>query len=167
MTQEEKKVIIDECVKAGVEAQIRDDVCSRSTLVGLQTHFDFITDDLIKASACLCGGTGSASGSCGAYCCGLLAVGLKYNSTIPEELEDPESFGKTAETFSTYRDNFIKEMGTIMCPKIHEKLFGKAYNLLDPQDADEFLNLPGHIEKCAETVATATRLAAEMLLRDE
>ena len=167
MTQEEKKAIIDKCVEEGVKAQIRDDVCSRSTLVGLKSYFDWIPDEMIKASASLCGGTGSASGSCGAYCCGLLAVGLKYNSTIDEELQDEEAFGKTAMHFSEYRDKFIGEMGSILCPKVHEKLFGRSYNLLDDAEAQEFLTLPGHVEKCAETVATATRLAAEMLLADE
>ena len=167
MTQEEKKAIIDKCVEEGVKAQIRDDVCSRSTLVGLKSYFDWIPDEMIKASASLCGGTGSASGSCGAYCCGLLAVGLKYNSTIEEELQDDEAFGKTAMHFSMYRDKFIAEMGSIMCQKAHEKLFGRSYNLLDDAEAQEFLTLPGHVEKCAETVATATRLAAEMLLEDE
>ena len=167
MTQEEKKAIIDKCVEEGVKAQIRDDVCSRSTLVGLKACFDWIPDDVIKASASLCGGTGSASGSCGAYCCGLLAVGMKYNSTIEEELQDDEAFGKTAMHFSEYRDKFIAEMGSIMCPKVHEKLFGRSYNLLDDAEAQEFLTLPGHVEKCAETVATATRLAAEMLLAEE
>ncbi len=167
MTQEEKKAIVDKAVEAAVMAQVRDDVCSRSTLYGLSTQFDFIPEEMVTASASLCGGTGSGSGSCGAYCAGLLAVGLKRNATIEEELKDPESFGKTAAAFTEYRERFVKEMGTIMCPKIHEKLFGKAYDLTDPVDSEEFLNLPGHVEKCGETVAVAARIAAEMLLEDE
>ena len=167
MTQEEKQAVIDRAVEAAVAAQIRDDVCSRSTLIGLKTQFDWISDDMIKASASLCGGTGSASGSCGAYCCGLLAVGQKFNSTPEEEQADEEAFGKTAMAFSEYRDKFYAEMGTILCPKIHEKLFGRSYDLMDDAEAGEFLNLPGHAETCAKTVAAATRLAAEMLLKDE
>ena len=167
MTQEEKKAIVDKVVEAAVATQIRDDVCSRSTMYGLQTQFDFIPDSFVKATASLCGGTGSGSGSCGAYCAGLLALGLKFNSTIEEELQDEEAFGKTAATFTEYRERFVKEMGTIMCPKIHEKLFGKAYDLTDPKDSEEFLNLPGHVEKCGETVAVAARIAAEMLLEKE
>ena len=167
MTQEEKKAIVDKVVETAVATQIRDDVCSRSTMYGLQTQFDFIPDSFVKATASLCGGTGSGSGSCGAYCAGLLALGLKFNSTIEEELQDEEAFGKTAATFTESRERFVKEMGTIMCPKIHEKLFGKAYDLTDPKDSEEFLNLPGHVEKCGETVAVAARIAAEMLLEKE
>ncbi len=167
MTQEEKKAIIDKVVATAVATQIRDDVCSRSTMYGLQTQFDFISDEMVTATASLCGGTGSGSGSCGAYCAGLLAVGQKFNSTMEEELKDEAAFGKTAAAFTEYRERFVKEMGTILCPKIHEKLFGKAYDLTDPKDSEEFLNLPGHVEKCGETVAVAARIAAEMLLKDE
>ena len=79
MTQEEKKAIVDKVVETAVATQIRDDVCSRSTMYGLQTQFDFIPDSFVKATASLCGGTGSGSGSCGAYCAGLLAlVGVAY-----------------------------------------------------------------------------------------
>ena len=64
MTQEEKKAIVDKVVETAVATQIRDDVCSRSTMYGLQTQFDFIPDSFVKATASLCGGTGSGSGSC-------------------------------------------------------------------------------------------------------
>lgn len=167
MTQQEKQAIIEKAVANAVAAQIRDDVCSRSTLAGLKSQFDFIPEEMVTASASLCGGTGSGSGSCGAYCAGLLAVGLKRNAPIAEELENPEVFERAAAAFTEYRERFTKEMGTILCPKIHEKLFGKAYDLTDPKDSEEFLNLPGHVEKCGETVGVAARIAAEMLLADE
>ena len=69
-----KQEIIDLCANTAKEAQIRDDVCSRSTLIGLKAYFD-IPDDLIRASTNLCGGAGAASGSCGTYTCGQLALG--------------------------------------------------------------------------------------------
>jgi hypothetical protein len=58
-------------------------------------------------------------------------------------------------------------MGTIMCPDLQEKIFGRRYNLIDPKEQKEFLTLPGHQNKCAEVVAVATRIAAEMILEGE
>ena len=162
MTDQE---IIDGAVEAAKKTQIRDDLCSRSAIYGLQSVFDFIPDALVKASASLAGGCGSASGSCGAYCSGLLAVGLKYNSTMEEEADDPEAFPKkTAAAFNEYRDRFLTAMGTTLCPEIQKKLFGRSYKLYDPDEVGEYLSLPGHAEKCAEVVGTATRIAAAMLL---
>jgi hypothetical protein len=86
MTRQE---IIDLCGKAAREAQIRDDVCSRSTLIGLKAYFDWIGDDMIRASMNLCGGAGGSSGTCGTFTAGLLAVGLKYNVPLDEELKKP------------------------------------------------------------------------------
>ena len=86
MTREE---IIDLCGTAARDAQIRDDVCSRSTLVGLKAAFDWIPDDMIRSSMNLCGGAGGSSGTCGTFTAGLLAVGLKYNVPLEEEMKNP------------------------------------------------------------------------------
>jgi len=162
MTNQE---LVDKAVQIAKQTQMRDDLCSRSAIYGLQSVFDFIPDSLVKACASLAGGCGSASGSCGAYASCLLAVGLKFNSTMDEEAENPEAFPtKTAAAFNKYRDLFRAEMGTTLCPEIQEKLFGRSYKLYEPEEVQEYLSLPGHAEKCAEVVGTATRLAAEMLL---
>ena len=141
-----KQEIIDLCGKTAKEAQIRDDVCSRSTLIGLKAYFD-IPEDVIRASSNLCGGAGASSGSCGTYTCGQLAVGLKYNRTAEEELE--------------------KEFGTTLCPEIHKQVFGRSYIYTNPEDAEAYFKVTDHHIRCAETVERATRLIAAMLLEDE
>ena len=164
MNKQEK---IDCAVTASKAATIRDDICARSVMIGLKEIFDEIPEELITATLSLAGGTGSASGSCGAYCCGLLAVGLKYNAPLKDELLNPALKQKGAAKFSEYRDRFLKELGTVMCPELHKKVFGRSYNLVDPKEHEDFLSLPGHQHKCAEIVGAATRIAAEMILADE
>ena len=163
----DKQFKIDHAVEAAKAATIRDDICARSVLVGLKEIYDDIPDEMITASLSLAGGTGSASGSCGAYCCGLLAVGLKYNAPLEEELRNPAVKQRGADKFREYRDRFLKEMGTVMCPELHKKVFGRSYDLVDPEEHMAFLSIPGHQNKCAEVVAVATRIAAEMILEDE
>ena len=164
MTKQEK---IDLAVKTAKEAQIRDDICARSVLIGLQTFCDDITDDMIRASMSLAGGGGAASGSCGAYSCGLLGVGLKYNVPLEEELKDRSLQEVGAMKFSEYRDRFIAEMGTVLCPEIHKKIFGRSYIFTDPEQEAAFMTLEGHETACADVVGVATRIAAEMILADE
>ena len=157
--------IVAKAVEVAKQTQVRDDLCSRSAMYGLKSVFDFIPDSFVVASASLAGGCGSASGSCGAYCSGLLAVGLKFNATMEEESGDPGVFlSKTAAAFNEYRDRFTEAMGTTLCPEIQKQLFGRSYRLYDPAEVGEYLSLPGHAEKCAEVVGVATRIAAEMLL---
>lgn len=164
MTKQEK---IDLAVETARQAQIRDDICARSVLVGLQTFCDRITDDMITAATSLAGGSGAASGSCGAYCCGQLAVGLYRNRPLAEELQNRELQEVAYGNFTSYRDRFCAKYGSVLCPEVHKKLFGRSYRLNDPADEEAFLNLPGHEVTCAEAVADATRIAAEMILADE
>ncbi len=161
-----KKALVEQAVEAAKQAQIRDDICARSTMAGLQSVFDEIPEEMVTAALSLAGGTGGASGSCGAYCCGLLAVGLHYNAPLAEELKNPELKAKGAAKFSEYRDRFMKEMGTVLCPELQKKVCGRSYTLYDPVEHEEFLSLPGHEAKCAEVVAVAARIAAEMILED-
>ena len=163
----DKEALIQTAVEIARQAQIRDDICSRSVLIGLQAICDEIPDEMVMASLSLAGGTGSASGSCGAYCTGQLGVGAVFNAPVDDELSNPALKMQGVKKFSEYRDRFLKEMGTIMCPEIHKKVFGRVYVLSDPQQEMEFLTLEGHEAKCAEVVAVATRIAAEMILEDE
>ncbi len=160
-----KEEVLDLVEKNAFEAQKRDDVCARSAMYGLKSGFDFIPEEMVTATQSLAGGTGAGSGSCGAYCSGLLAVGLKYNATMAEEAADPSVKMKGIVKFKEYRDRFLKEFGTILCPEIHRQLFGKAFYL--PKEEGEFFSIPDHAEKCAYVAGKAARIAAEMLLEDE
>ena len=162
----DKQQMIDVATETARAAQIRDDVCSRSVLVGLTAILDDIPEELITASLSLLGGTGTASGSCGAYCAGLMGVGLKFNYPLDDELSNPALIGESISKAVEYRDRFMAVYGTVLCPKIHEILFGRSYIFTDSNQQQEFIALKGHAEKCAEVVANATRIAAEMILED-
>lgn len=161
MTREE---LIKKAVDAGVAAQIRDDICSRSAMHGLSQVFDFIPEELVTASLSLAGGCGAGSGSCGAYCAGLLAVGMRFNSTMAQERENPEAIEGGCRKFVEYRDRFLAERGTILCPELHKQVFGRSYVFTDPDQHAAFGALEGHEVKCAEVVASAVKVACEMIL---
>jgi len=162
-----KTEILDQIGNAARAAQVRDDVCSRSVLIGLKTYFDWIPDELIRASMSLCGGAGASSGSCGTYTAGLLTVGLKYNASLEEELADPDKKGIGSEKFIEFRDRFLKAMGSTMCPDLQKQVFGRSYIFTDPADSDEYWRITDHNEKCGIIVDKAARVIAEMLLDDE
>ena len=159
----DKQQMIDMAAETAKAAQIRDDVCSRSVLIGLSSILD-IPDEMIDASLSLLGGTGAASGSCGAYCAGLLGVGLKFNQPLDDELSNPSLKMEGIQKAVEYRNRFLEAHGTVLCPKIHEKLFGRSYIFTDPKQEEEFLTMEGHEVKCAEIVADATRIAAQMII---
>jgi len=116
----------------------------------------------------LIGGAGISSGSCGAYTSGLLAIGLKYNPLINEE-STPEGLAKKEKAIGkifAFRDAFIREFGTTMCPEIQKLIFGRSFNLMQDPEREAFLSIPDHAEKCSKVVAKAVRMAAGSMLED-
>jgi C_GCAxxG_C_C family probable redox protein len=163
MASSESK-ILDEVEQSARDAEINYHGCCRSTVYGLKQHFDFIPDEVVRASTTLSGGALS-SGSCGAYAGGLLAIGLKFSSSIEDLSDEGVAKGEiTREKQLAFRESFLKEFGTTLCPEIQERLFGQRFNFTDEKEGEEFRNLPGHIEKCASVVSKGARLAAEVLL---
>lgn len=169
--EKKKKEILEMVEKKAVEAQLRDDTCSRSTLYGLQSYFSFIPEEMVAASWCFSGGVAASSGSCGALCSGLLAIGARYLPTMKEvesgSEEAQKKFEYGREKLFTFRNAFIKEFGTTMCPEVQKLIFGRSFNLLDEKDLHDFLAMTGHEEKCATVVSKAVRMAAEIMLEDE
>ena len=162
-----KQEIIDLCGAAAREAQIRDDVCSRSTLIGLKAYFDWIPEDMIRASMNLCGGAGASSGSCGTFTAGLLAVGLKFNVPLAEELKNPALQERNAAMFNAFRDGFLEKLGTTMCPEFQKQIYGRSYIFTDPADCEAYWAIADHNEKCAIVVERAARFIAEFLLDND
>lgn len=159
--------ILDLVGKTAREAQIRDDVCSRSTLIGLKAAFPDLPDDLIRASLSLCGGAGGSSGSCGTYTCGLLAVGWKFNVPLEEELADPSRQQVSVEKFQKFREYYLQEMGTTLCPEFQKKLYGRSFDFKDPKDCEEYWKIKDHNIRCAEIVEKAARVTAAFILDEE
>ena len=159
--------LLDRIERGAKEAELRYHGCGRSILHGLKQHFDFITDEVITAATALAGGCGYSLGSCGAYCGGLLAIGLKYNAPIEDQ--SPEALAKrdlSRRKESEFRDLFVSELGSTVCKDLQERQFGRSYRLWDEKERQEFMELPSHFEKCSEIVAKAARLAAETMLRE-
>ena len=162
-----KAEILDTVEKNVRQAQLQDDLCARSTMEGLKSCLDFIPEEMVSACLSLAGGAGASSGSCGAYCAGLLAVGLKFNPTVAQERADHSLRLKGKKKFIAFRDAFLKEFGTTLCPELHKRLFGRSFVFTDEAQGAEFFAVADHAEKCAEIVGKAARMTAEILLAAE
>ena len=62
------------------------------------------------------------------------------------------------------RDKFIKEYGTTTCGKIHEKIYGRAYDMRLTEERQAFEEAGGHGDHgCTEVVAKAAQWTIEVL----
>ncbi len=169
MKDKEKKKAIELIKKKAAEAEIRDDLCARSTMYGLSCYFDFIPEEVVKATFNLAGGVGASSGTCGVFCSGQLAVGLKYSPSMEEVgTEEGREKMKLAEMkMIEFRELFLEEFETTLCPEIHEEIYGRSFDFKDKKQTEEFFSISDHAERCASVVERGAALVAEFLLDNE
>ena len=135
--------------------------CAKGSALALMDIFGLGNWEMVRAMSPF-PGFGMTGGICGGVTGSLLALGLFFGS------DDPEDFSGTERTMTaarTFIQRFKEELGTIMCPDLHENVvFGKY---MDPrasrENFAEFLEAHG-FEKCAMPPGVGARLAAELIM---
>jgi len=133
--------------------------CSRSALKALQDHLNLGNSLIFKASTPLAAGIAMRGETCGALLAGLLVVGMV---TASENIEDEEAFNQSMIAGFRLVRRFEKEFGSINCGELQKRRLGRAFNMADPNDYQEFIKAGGYIE-CPKLVGKAARLIAEFL----
>lgn len=137
--------------------------CSQCVLAALQETIGGIDDEVIKASHALAGGAAkTGQGTCGALSGGMMAISARYG----RERVDFES-GRSTEASTLAKvlyDRFVNEFGSPICADVQEAIFGRSFNLWDPNDRQAFEDAGGHLDKCPDVVGKAAMWTAEILL---
>ena len=159
--------LLDEIEEKAKETQLAYAGCARTILFSLQHYFKFIPDDLIKAASALSGGCAASGASCGAFCAGLLAIGLKLAPWIEDRSEEgvvKRNLARKAEY--EFRDTFIQEFGSVLCPRVQERVIGRSWDLSNAEEMEEFMHSPDH-DKCSIVASRSARIAARILLEHD
>ena len=118
-------------------------------------EFNIESDVIPKIATCFGGGIGNSGDICGAVVGAVMAIGLvRQQSTSIEEWLD------TAGVARTLMRRFEEEMGAIKCRDL------TGIDLLSAEGAEELMNSEVAMMVCFPAVATAFRIAME-LLREE
>lgn len=143
--------------------------CSRCVVYGLYKYFDFITDDLVRASVLLAGGGDKATvGSCGAFSGGLMVLGAKYTPSVEEPTaKEMEEFNKRRHKLHEFRDWFLQTFGGFTCKDVQCHQLGRSFNFMDTEETMAYVEFPGVDEKCAAVYTKAALKVADMLTRED
>jgi len=125
-----------------------------------------ISDSVFRAATGLAGGIGLTGSACGALTGGVMVLsnflGREYKN-----FADPNKV--RFETFKLSKkltERFKGKYGSVICYDIHRKIMGKAYDLWDEQQYDEFLKVGGHDDKCPGVCGNAAKWTMEILLEE-
>jgi C_GCAxxG_C_C family probable redox protein len=156
-----KRQILDRVQRRGEEYNLLARNCARGTALAVLEEFGLGSMEIIRALSPF-PGFGGTGWMCGGVTGGLIALGLYFGS---EDVVDYEATRATIMAARKFMPRFEEELGSVVCPKIHEDVVFGRY--MDPAASEEnmeaFAGAKG-FEKCGVPVGIGARLAAEIIV---
>jgi hypothetical protein len=153
----------DKAYQLGFEYESTRGSCSQCVLAALQETIGGVDDQVFQAIQGLSGGTVSfGSGTCGALVGGIVMIGSEVGRTkVQFDNQTPnrkvvEIGHKLAERFNEYYDG-------ITCAEVQTKEMGRAFNMLDAEDKQNFIDQGGHSIHCSSVCGNAARWTIEIM----
>jgi C_GCAxxG_C_C family probable redox protein len=166
-----REQLLQQAYDLGVAFEKYSGSCSQCTVAALQEILGF-EDIIVKIASSSCGGqAGLSTAACGGVIGGTIVLdyylGRPANkvSSTREMPEGMEEFSRAMEAARALCNKFIHQYGSILCPQVQEKLFGRSFNHLDPADWQAFMDAGAHTDptKCMSVVGNAARWTLEIL----
>jgi C_GCAxxG_C_C family probable redox protein len=128
---------------------------------------DLERDELFKSATAFAGGIGmEGDGSCGAYIGGVLILGDHVGRTRADFRDADGVRFRTYALTKQFHDWFVAEFGSVTCREVQQRLFGRSYDLVVPEDFREFEAAGGHTDKCPQVVGNTASWIVEFLDRE-
>ena len=166
------KQLLEKAHELGVAYEKYSGSCSQCTVAALREMLG-LEDIIVKVASSSCGGqAGFSAGACGGVIGGTIVLDYflgRPADLVSSEQMNPEGMGALArgiETAQMLGKRFMQEYGSILCPQIQSKIFGRSFNLQDPVDWKAFEEAGGHSDpsKCMDIVGNAVRWTLEILM---
>lgn len=157
----DRKAVLERVRTRGEEYEFLTHSCSKGSALALMEEFGLGSWEMVRAMSPF-PGFGMTGGICGGVTGSLIALGLFFGGDDPE---DYEATGRTMTAARSFIARFKEEVGSIMCPELHEKVvFGKY---MDPRASTEnfeaFKQAQGY-EKCSLLPGLGAEIAAGIIL---
>ena len=159
------KVLLDKAYQLGFEYEKTYRGCSQCAIAAIQDTLDIRNDSVFKAATGLAGGGGlTGIGVCGGYVGGVMIISQLLGRER-SNFEDPERIRfKSFELVRRFLQQYIRELGSIICRDIQLIRFGRPYYIADTDDYEKFEEEGGHVDKCTDVVGKASQLAVKFIL---
>jgi C_GCAxxG_C_C family probable redox protein len=164
--------LLQKAYDLGVSFERYSGSCSQCTVAALQEVLGF-EDIIVKIATSSCGGqAGLSTGACGGVIGGTIVLDyyfgrpadmLSTTHGIPQGMAE---LSRAMEAAQLLCNKFIHHYGSILCPQLQERVFGRSFNHQDPADWQAFLDAGAHTDetKCMSVVGNAVRWTLETLI---
>ena len=163
------QTVLRKAYELGHEFERKYHGCAQCVIGAVYELFpEMRSEDIFRSANAQGGGMGLTSkGQCGAAVGAGMVLSQLYGRSLGN-IEDPEK-----QRFHAYRlgaefqSRFIEEMSSLTCGDIQKTKMGRSFNLLDPDDWEEFERLGGHESHCPDVVGVATRIVVQIILEQK
>ena len=149
----------------GYEYESRYRGCSQCVIAAIQDTLGIRDDAVFRAASGLAGGGAlTGTGACGGYVGGVMVLGQLQGR---ERSGFDDAAGIRFRSFDLAKrlaDRFGAEFGGTICRDVQTRVFGRSFDLRDPEDFARFEAAGAHRDKCPEVVGKAARMAVEIIL---
>ncbi|MBN1568635.1 MAG: C-GCAxxG-C-C family protein [Acidobacteria bacterium] len=167
-----KQQLLEKAYDLGVLFEKYSGSCSQCTVAALREILGF-EEAIVQVASSSCGGqAGLSAGTCGGIIGGTIVLDYYFGrsaSMLSSTKEIPEGAAELSQAMEAARllcDKFIQQYGSILCPRLQEKIYGRSFNLQDPNDWQAFMDAGAHSDptKCMSVVGNASRWTLEILI---
>jgi C_GCAxxG_C_C family probable redox protein len=145
------------------EAEYRG--CAQCTVAAIQDALGLCNDTVFRAATCLGGGIGKIGDSaCGAYSGAAIMIGFIWGRDRQRFDGDRENLDLSYDLTKRYHAWFLAEFGGCRCREVQEAVFGRSFDLWDPEDKRLFEEAGAHRDKCTVVVGRAAAQVTAMIL---
>ena len=139
--------------------------CSQCTLVAIMETLGDVDSNLVKAADGLTGGTVmSTQGTCGALAAGIMAIS-RYKGRSYQAFTDGGA-DHTWEYVQKLYTTFVEKYGSPIGCNVQKKIFGRCYDLQNPEERKMFEDAGAHVDKCpfvcADVASWTVSIISEM-----
>jgi len=159
MNDQDREALLDALEKKAGDYEELFASCSQGTLLALQEHFNLGNAEVLKAATAM-PGIALRGDTCGAVVAGIMALGLALGREKPDDLA---AVSRTTAAARKLCKRFEAELGSCNCRDVQHQIFGRSFNLTDPQEGREFVKANA-IKKCRLPAERAARITGELIL---
>ena len=161
-----KEEILQEVYNLAYNYEAERGSCPQCVYAAVMETLDIGDKQTVKAIDGLAGGTAlSTQGTCGALVGGICAISSIVGRTY-EDFSEGNSKRRIFMYSKKLYDKFIEGYGSPVCKDIHQKLFGRTFDLRDNKDYTEFKKMGAHNDKCTVVSGKTARWTAEIILKN-
>ena len=160
-----KRERLAQAYELGFDYERRFRGCSQCVIAAVQDTLGIREDHVFKAATGLAGGGAlTGTGACGGYVGGVMVLSQLLGRER-SRFDDPEGIRfKTFDLAKRLADRFDEEFGGTICRDVQTRVFGRPFDLRDPEDFQRFEEAGGHDDKCPDVVGKAARMTVEIIL---